>query len=110
MFIRDSWDFSRGDIFKWQSKIQTPSPAPPNSILPIPNVLPPDTLGPLPQSPQPVGHVSQGAVPKRFNGNKRGRGNSSRKGSDRGYYHQQSPQYDRGQRGDSWRPSRPPQK
>lgn len=48
-YIRDSGDFSRGEIFKWQSKVQYPEPVP-SSIPPsrtshIPSVSTPTALG-----------------------------------------------------------------
>lgn len=78
-FIRDSGDFSRGEVFKWQSRMQTPESAPVTSTQPTSNV--PSLVNPRTQkqSSQRRPLPSQGGVPRHFtHPNKRGRGNSSR--------------------------------
>lgn len=65
-FIRDSGDFSKGDVFKWQSRLQTPESAPMIPTQPIPNAPPPGTPRVYRQPSQPQSFPSQGAVPRNY--------------------------------------------
>lgn len=102
-YIRDSDDYSKGDVFKWQSRVQI--------LEPVPTIVPTQftSTRPLPGTPTTHSQSSkpQGAIPKSYvHPNNRGRGHSSRGGNGRGNQHQNATSYHPGYREDTRGPPR----